>query len=237
MLHGFAADHRLNWVNPGVFDAVVATGRRAIAIDARGHGQSDKSHDPAAYADDAMVRDARAVLDHLGVESLDVVGYSMGAMVAARLVPDEPRARSVILGGVGGAVVPTAGRAGNAIPRALEEEGNGGTTNRTAAAFRAFAEQTGADLAALAAVARSSSLRFAVPFDRITIRTLVLVGEADTLISDPRELAERLPNAQLWMVPGDHLTAVGAPGFTDAIVTFLDESARTSGGGWVRGRR
>src|SRR5688500_7194515 len=78
LLHGFAADHHLNWVGPGVFDAVVASGRRVIAPDARGHGRSDKPHDPAAYADDTMVRDVRAVLDHLAVESLDVVGYSMG---------------------------------------------------------------------------------------------------------------------------------------------------------------
>src|SRR4249919_170021 len=91
LLHGFAADHRVNWVAPGVVDALVAAGRRVIALDARGHGRSDKPHDASAYEDDAMARDARALLDHLRVEEVDVIGYSMGALVATRLVPGEAR--------------------------------------------------------------------------------------------------------------------------------------------------
>ena len=102
LLHGFAADHRVNWVAPGVVDALVAAGRRVIALDARGHGESDKPHDPDAYEDDAMARDARALLDHLGVDRVDVVGYSMGSLVSTRLVPDEARVRSCVLGGIGG---------------------------------------------------------------------------------------------------------------------------------------
>src|ERR1700722_17086264 len=81
LLHGFAADYPANWVAPGVVDALVGAGRRVIGFDARGHGQSDKPHDPAAYDNDAMTRDARGLLDHLGVERVDVVGYSMGALV------------------------------------------------------------------------------------------------------------------------------------------------------------
>ena len=100
--HGFAADHRINWVVPGVVDALVAAGRRVVAPDARGHGRSAKPHDPEAYAGDAMGRDIQALLDHLGLTQVDVVGYSMGSLVSARLVPLEPRAHSLILGGVGG---------------------------------------------------------------------------------------------------------------------------------------
>src|SRR4051812_40480350 len=102
LLHGFAADHRLNWVAPKVVDALVAAGHHVIALDARGHGQSDKPRDPAAYESDAMPRDAQALLDHLGVETVDVVGYSMGSVVSSRLVPMEPRARRLVLGGGGG---------------------------------------------------------------------------------------------------------------------------------------
>src|SRR6476646_5578094 len=67
LLHGFAADHRVNWIVPGVVDALVAVGRRAILYDARGHGASGKPHDPTAYADDAMAKDAHALLDHLAI--------------------------------------------------------------------------------------------------------------------------------------------------------------------------
>jgi len=99
-LHGFAADHHANWVTPGIVNALTGAERQVIATDARGHGRSGKPHDPASYDGDSMVLDAQAVLDHLGVTEVDVVGYSMGAMVAARLVSVDPRARSVVLGGV-----------------------------------------------------------------------------------------------------------------------------------------
>ena len=63
LLHGFAADQHLNWARPGVIDALIGAGRRVIATDARGHGASDKPHDPDRYGGDTMVRDARAVDD------------------------------------------------------------------------------------------------------------------------------------------------------------------------------
>ena len=82
LLHGFAADQHANWTQPHVVDALVDAGHRVLAPDARGHGASEKPTDPARYADDAMVRDARALLDHVGVDAVDVVGYSMGALVS-----------------------------------------------------------------------------------------------------------------------------------------------------------
>lgn len=226
LLHGFAADHVLNWARPGVIDALAGAGRRVIATDARGHGASGKPHDPDRYAGDAMVRDAQAVLDHLGVEQVDVVGYSMGAMVAARLVPDEPRTGALVLGGVGATVAPprTGGRAPEAIAAALLADDPASIENVAGRAFRAFAEYTGADRHALAALSRSSALRFEVRFDAITVPTLVVTGADDTLIRSPRELADRLPAARLVTVAGDHLGAPYDPAFARAIVDFLEEA-------------
>src|SRR4051812_19077824 len=82
LLHGFASDAQGNWIGPGIRDAIVAAGRRVIAYDARGHGASGKPHDPAAYENGAMHHDAQVLLDHVGVEHVDLVGYSMGALVA-----------------------------------------------------------------------------------------------------------------------------------------------------------
>jgi pimeloyl-ACP methyl ester carboxylesterase len=226
LLHGFAADHVLNWARPGVIDALVANGHRVIATDARGHGASDKPHDPDQYTGDTMVRDAHAVLDHLGVEEVDVVGYSMGSMVAARLVPDEPRTRSLVLGGVGATVTPprTGGRAPEAIAAALLADDPASIDNVAGKAFREFADYTGADRLALAALSRSDALRHSVRFDAITVPTLVIAGEADTLIKAPHELADRLPSARSTMVSGDHLTAMYDPAFSLALVEFLEEA-------------
>jgi pimeloyl-ACP methyl ester carboxylesterase len=227
LLHGFAADLDLNWGRPGVIDALAAAGRRVIATDARGHGRSDKPHDPDAYAGDMMVRDAQVVLDQLGVEQVDVVGYSMGAMVAARLVPVEPRTRALVLGGVGATVTPprTGGSRTETVAAALLADDPTSIENGAARGFRAFADFTGADRKALAALSRSSALRFDVRFEAITVPTLVLVGAGDTLISSPSELAGKLPSARMVTVTGDHLGAPYDPRFAQAIVDFLAGAA------------
>ena len=226
LLHGFAADHVLNWARPGVIDALKGAGRRVIATDARGHGASDKPHDPDRYAGDAMVRDAQAVLDHLGVERVDVIGYSMGSMVAARLVPEEPRTRALVLGGVGATVTPprTGGRSPEAIAAALLADDAASIDNPAGKAFREFADSTGADRRALAALSQSDALRYSVRFDAITVPTLVVAGADDTLIRSPSELAERLPSARSVTVAGDHLGAPYDPAFSRALVEFLEEA-------------
>jgi pimeloyl-ACP methyl ester carboxylesterase len=224
LLHGFAADHRSNWAAPGVIGALLAAGRRVIAADARGHGASAKPRDPAAYANDALVRDAAALLDHLGVERVDVVGYSMGAMTAARLAAGDARARSVVLGGVGGDATPTRpGGPDSPLVAALETDDPRAIREPIVRGFRMFAERTGADRLALAALERGRSLRSPVRFDAITVPALVLAGERDALIQPPQELAARLPRARLAIVPGDHLTAVAKPEFQAALLAFLAE--------------
>ncbi len=47
--HGFIANGTLNWVRPGIVASLTDAGRQVIAIDARGHGDSDKPHDSAFY--------------------------------------------------------------------------------------------------------------------------------------------------------------------------------------------
>ena len=229
LLHGFAADSHANWVRPGVVDALVEANRRVIALDARGHGHSDKPHDPDAYAGDAMVRDAQALLDHLGVEGVDVCGYSMGAMTTYALVKREPRARSAVLGGVGGTLGgPRLAKRAPRIADALLANDPSAVEDRTGAAFRAFADSTGADLRALAAIQRSRRSRRTggsgarPPTPQIRVPTLVLVGDKDVLVGSPHELAARIPGASVAIVSGDHLSAVSDPKFRESIVTFLE---------------
>lgn len=225
LLHGFGSNAHINWVRPGIVDALVRAGFRAIAYDARGHGRSDSPHDPAAYADNAMVRDARGLVDHLGLDELAVVGYSMGAQVAAWLVPDEPRVRRVVLGGIGTRLL--APRAGEGlypaleIAEALEAEDPERVTAPTPRAFRAFADATGADRLALAALQRSRVVDGHPDLRAIAVPVLLVSGDRDTLIGDPEVIARALPDARVAVVPGDHLSAVVAPDFTEAVIGFL----------------
>jgi pimeloyl-ACP methyl ester carboxylesterase len=220
LLHGFAANHDLNWVQCGVVDALVAAEHRVIATDARGHGASGKPHTPEAYAGDAMVRDARSAIDHVGVAEVDVVGYSMGSMTAARLVPQESRVRRLVLGGVGAGMTQPR-PAWGAIADALEADDTASIDNPVAKAFRQFAERTGADRQALAAIQRSGQGRRVTDVSVIKVPTLVVTGDADTLVGSPHDLAALIPGARATVVSGDHLTAVFDPAFPAAIVEFL----------------
>ena len=64
--HGFVADANANWVLPGVVGGLVAAGRRVVAPDARGHGSSEKPHDPGFYGEQRMARDLDALLEVIG---------------------------------------------------------------------------------------------------------------------------------------------------------------------------
>ena len=66
LIHGFASNHAVNWVNTAMGEDADRRGRRVVAFDNRGHGQSEKLYDPAAYATPKMAEDAGALLDHLG---------------------------------------------------------------------------------------------------------------------------------------------------------------------------
>jgi pimeloyl-ACP methyl ester carboxylesterase len=230
LLHGFGADHIVNWVRPGIVDALVASGRRVIAYDARGHGKSGKPHDPAAYENDAMVRDARCLLDHIGADAVDVVGYSMGAIVSSRLAAIEPRVRSLVLGGIGGRVGRAADEDRRArIAAALEARaGERRSDDAEARAFRHFTERGGNDLGALAAIQRATSNGRTGVLKSIAVPTLVVAGADDGLAGSPQELAARIEGAIAQVVPGNHLSAVGRAEFTAAIVDFLASASPNS---------
>src|SRR5262245_180650 len=102
LVHGFASTKEVNWVNTGWISTLTRAGRRAIALDNRGHGASAKLYDPAAYHSAVMAEDVRALLDHLAIPRADVMGYSMGARITAFLALAHPdRVRSAVLGGLG----------------------------------------------------------------------------------------------------------------------------------------
>ncbi len=222
LLHGFAADHFSNWVNTSVVDDLVTSGRRVLASDSRGHGQSAKPHNPKAYGNDAMARDVQALLDHLGIKEVDVVGYSVGSIVAGRLTPREPRVRSLVLGGVGGEWTGSE-RPLDQVPiaEALETDDPDAIESSVACAYRKYADSTGADRLALAANQRSRSA-LQTDVGLITVPTLVLAGGADTVAGSSESLARRIPTASFRAFKRNHLSAVRDPDFSRYIVAFVN---------------
>ncbi|MFJ8857398.1 alpha/beta fold hydrolase [Streptomyces sp. NPDC102451] len=224
LLHGFAAHARLNWEGPGVVEALVARGRRVYALDARGHGESDRPHDDTRYGESLMARDVRLLIDRIGVDQVHVVGYSMGAVVAVLAAAEDRRITRLVAGGIGAGAVEVGGLDTRVMPpelvsAALTAEDAADAPERTRA-FRVLADTAGGDRLALAAQIRAVH-RGALPLDRITVPTLVLTGAGDPLATRPEVLASAIAGAELTVLPGDHLTAVRDPGFAEAIAAFL----------------
>lgn len=225
--HGFVADSHINWVAPGVVDALVGAGRRVVAHDARGHGRSGKPHDPAAYGERTMARDLRTLIDVLDAGQVDLVGYSMGAVVSLIAATEEPRIRRLVVGGVGAGVVELGGvdtrvLDNDALIAALEADDPATITHAESAGFRLFADAVGADRRALAAHARVVHAE-PIALDRIAAPTLVVAGDADPLAARPHVLAGAIAGATLRVVPGDHTGAVADPAFAGALLAFLGD--------------
>jgi len=100
LIHGLYASAALNWQLPGTLAALART-HRVIALDLPGHGLSDKPRNAAAYGLQ-MVEDVALLLDHLQIRAVHVIGYSLGGMIALKLISIHPdRVLSGVLGGMG----------------------------------------------------------------------------------------------------------------------------------------
>jgi pimeloyl-ACP methyl ester carboxylesterase len=226
LVHGFASTAQVNWVYPGWVSTLTRAGRRVIALDNRGHGGSSRLYDPAAYHSAVMAEDVRALLDHLDLERADVMGYSMGARIAAFFALAHPqRLRRMVLGGLGLHLVDGVGLP-ESIAEALEAPSLADVRDPMGRMFRAFAEQTKSDLKALAACIRGS--RQTLTRDQVAaIRAPVLVaaGTKDTIAGSAHELAALLPAARALDIPGrDHMLTVGDKVFKEGVRRFLAES-------------
>ena len=223
LIHGFASNIAANWIDTGWIKTLTDAGYRAIAYDNRGHGRSAKLYGVEEYGAPIMAEDARRLLDHLGIERVHVMGYSMGARIAAFLALAHPgRVGSLVFGGLGINMV--RGVAGTGpVARALEAESIEDVTNPTARTFRAFAEQTLSDLKALAACIRSARAPItAEALGTLRCPVLVVVGDRDVIGGSPSELAALIPGAKSVQLAGrDHMKAVGDRTFKASVLEFL----------------
>jgi pimeloyl-ACP methyl ester carboxylesterase len=226
LIHGFASNHAVNWANTLWIRTLTQDGRRVIAFDNRGHGESEKLYEPAQYATSLMARDAANLLDHLGVPRADVMGYSMGARITAFMALEHSeRVRKAVLGGLGYRLVAGAALPSN-IAQAMEAPSLDVLTDPMQRMFRAFAQQTKSDLRALAACIRGSRQSLTEKgVGAIACPTLVAVGTADEVSGDGPALARLLPHGRALDIPGkDHNLAVGDKVYKRGVLDFLSES-------------
>ena len=202
-------------------------GRRVLALDARGHGDSDKPHDPTGYGESRMSTDLMSMVDQLGVDEYDLIGYSMGGVISLVTATRDPRVRHLVVGGIGAGIIDFGGVDRRSFDRtaladALESGAVPPTGNAGIDGFLAFVDSVGGDRIALACQARAAHAE-PIPLDRISSPTLVMVGSDDELAVEPRRLTDAIPGAHLKVVDGDHLSALGDPEFVPTLVAFAAE--------------
>ncbi|HWF63420.1 MAG TPA: alpha/beta hydrolase [Rhizomicrobium sp.] len=228
LVHGFGSSRVQNWRSTGWYGSLTEAGHSVVAIDCRGHGESDKPHDPLLYHHDRMAEDVVNVMDAAGIAKAPYIGYSMGGLIGLRFVAlFSDRLPRLVLGGVGetylnGPRVSDPERRAM-IADALLAQNKDAITDPRARMFREFADQPGKDKFALAACMRAMS----PPLPRATLQMfrlpiLAICGDQDTVAGPSSPLAAIFPHGSAAIVPGrDHMSAVGARPTRQAAIDFL----------------
>jgi pimeloyl-ACP methyl ester carboxylesterase len=223
LVHGFASTKNVNWVYPTWVSELKKDGRRVIAFDNRGHGDSSKLYDPTAYEIATMAGDIAALMGHLNIERADVMGYSLGSRMTAVLARSQPkRLRSVIFGGIGIGLIEGGGPGENVV-RALEADSLDDVTDPVGRTFRAFADQTRSDRRALAACLRGSRrLMTTDEAAEIAVPVLIAVGTSDEIAGSAEALGRIIRGSQVLNIPNrDHMRAVGDKVYKAGVLDFL----------------
>lgn len=227
LLHGFIMNMESNWIDGGVFEAL-SDEYRVVAFDLRGHGSSGKPHDAERYGLE-MVNDVLRLIDHLELERVHVVGYSLGGILALKLIDLAPeRLFSLVLGGAGWvrdvqqwkhlAEMLENIKPGESISSHFWPPGSPPPPREIQQIVDAN------DSVALAAVSRGM---FNVNVAEDSLRTnrvpiLSMFGEHDPHQAEGTAMRDITRNFTMQIVPGlDHDTLAGSEAFRAAISTFI----------------
>ncbi len=220
LIHGYFSTAFVNWIRYGHAALLAARGFRVIMPDLRGHGQSARPHDPAAYPRDILMRDGLALVTALGLTDYDLGGYSLGARTAVRMMAHGAAPRRLILSGMGlEGLVQTAGR-GDYFRNVLT---NLGSFRHGSAEWmtEAFLKTTKGDPVAMLHILDTFVDTSRDQIAAIGCPTLVVSGEDDDDNGSSKALADVLPHGRYVAIPGNHMSAVMKPELGQAIADFL----------------
>lgn len=222
LLHGLmGSGARL--AGQGLVPALSERGYRVILPDLRGHGDSGRPHDPACYPPDILADDMLGLIAHLGLDDFGLGGYSMGGKLVLRLLARGARPAHAVVGGQGLDALDAESDRTDGHRRILTAVANGAVlpAGSPEAAMADWLRQSEVDARAVALVLDAFVATPAAALRQVSTPTLIIVGDRDSRGTSAESLAALLPHGRLVTVPGDHVTALGAPEFTAAVLEFL----------------
>jgi pimeloyl-ACP methyl ester carboxylesterase len=216
LIHGFISNAQMNWITYGTAKLLADAGYQVILPDLRGHGDSDTD---CAFPKDVLSDDMIAVLKHFIITDYDLVGYSLGARVAARLAFNHLRPGKLVLSGMGlSGITGTQERSSwfiDAINNRAAPKDAGG------ARVAAFLKTMNMNAEAAISVLKSQVNTSLEQLKLLTMPTLSLSGGEDHDNGSAAELAAALPHGHYGEIPGNHMSAITKPDFGQAILAFL----------------
>lgn len=224
LLHGLFSSADMNWIKWGHAQRLADAGFEVIMLDFRVHGESEAPQDAASYPQGVLVRDAAALVDHLGLddEEYDLVGFSLGARTALHAVAHSvlhPRRLAVC--GMGLAGLAEWDRRAAHFKRVIDEFDTIKPGSPLYVA-RTFLKSQGVDRAAARLLLDGMEAFDLGALANVTVPTAAICGAEDTDNGSAQELVSALANAVYVEVPGTHLNSVTHPEMGEEIVRFLD---------------
>ena len=240
LVHKFSSSIK-DWCRAGYVDALKSD-YQLVLVDARGHGASDKPHDPKAYEISTTAGDMVAVLDDLGIERACFWGYSNGGRIGFGIGKHNPnRFHSLIIGGMHPYKRDPETR--NQNIRVLMQGMEAVIAERESQGAVLTPEQKAEMLANdnLALAASTTANRDDPGLDdalsTMALPCLLYVGEADEFFYEGvKECVKLIPNATFFTLPGlDHGGAFDRIDLVLPHVTeFLSKAGREPAAGVAR---
>ena len=219
LLHGFASTLGM-WQGTPLYRELLAQGHQVVALDLRGNGQSGKPAALAGYEHDAEARDVIGLATALGFAHYQVVGYSRGSIIAARVLVLDSRVTAAVLGGMGEAFTNPDWPRRIAFYKALSGE----APAKELAGFLQMVRARGLDRQALAWQQQAQPSTSPAALAKIHVPVLVIAGADDNDNGSAEALARLVPGATLRRVPGVHNTTAQSPQFAHEVLDFLQHT-------------
>ncbi|MEV7008275.1 alpha/beta hydrolase [Streptosporangium sp. NPDC051022] len=223
LLHGIASNGNGDWVEPGTVSALTDAGRTVVVVDLRGHGDSPAPVSAAETGAPAQAEDVLAVLDGAGVETFDIVGYSMGARLAWAVAEAAPgRVRRAVLGGLS-PVEPFTMVDVAALHKAVAEgvQPEDPFTGMIAGLVGSRGPERAPGLALV--VEGLAGTPFEPKAWPGTTPPVFVVGQDDMMTQGIERIVDLVGGAELVTVPGDHFGVLTGAEFRGTVVRALGQ--------------